>query len=39
MTCIVSYDIESDSVRNRLSRFLEKKTDGQTVPAQAYSVR
>jgi len=25
MTCIVSYDIESDSTRNRLARFLEKK--------------
>jgi len=25
MTCIVSYDIESDSTRTRLARFLEKK--------------
>ncbi|MCX7966060.1 MAG: CRISPR-associated endonuclease Cas2 [Syntrophorhabdaceae bacterium] len=25
MTCIVSYDIESDRIRNRLARFLEKK--------------
>ncbi len=25
MTCIVSYDIESDSIRNRLAHFLEKK--------------